>query len=426
MMEEQKHNLESLFEKQLNASPPSFDPAYWEQAQATIERLEQGKKRKRRGGLLFSLIALLCIGAGTTYMFWPSAQANEQHTQSLTSSSVMPPTAPAQDNLDVMHDDDASDEDSDSFSQPIQADNNADIISNIPSLTSKSSQQPIPTPQNIASQQIKSSDSFLDKTVIDITIPVLPSQQSDVTSNRTSTKRKAYETLVQSSIVEEVSLWGNLDLQANTLSVNPVRHSHWHLYAEAGATANPGFLPAGERSLHIAPYYQIGASRRFGRKFQVGLGLGYTTLSGISRTASREEVSLTFIRNTRTEVLHHNQSQWLTLPLTWEYSLVPGLNIVGGARLSYLLQTQGILETIEENDFGQKISSQAPVRQYMDGLSRLNYQLEAGLAFRPGARWEIRGMAIRGLRSITSGDVLNGGGNDKTLQLQVGVRWYLR
>ena len=368
-------------------------------------RLE-AKKKRRRWVILFALAGLLCVGAGT-YMMWPSTENAALPIEKPIAAQAIP--TPTEDIVSIKTNE------SDSAHFAIEPASNVQPAR-------PSNYSPKTSNRNL-NKKTKTQASLTQKAE-------LPQKNESILSLNKQTLKKATvkKGLAELHYLNQLpadGLWGKKDINRGLQVPLDFRNHYWHFYAETGATANLDFASPGERSWQYASYFEVGVSRNVSRNLRLGIGIGYMSFAGIRRTASREELSYNFVASQRTEILHHDQSQWLSLPVSLEYRLMKGVGIIGGARISYLTQTQGILETIEQNAFGLKSSSQAPVNQYMDGLRRMNYQLQVGLSFRPSARLELRGMLIRGVRSVTDAAVLNGGGNDKSSHVQLGLRWYV-
>ncbi|MFK7970030.1 MAG: hypothetical protein AB8F95_06660, partial [Bacteroidia bacterium] len=294
-------------------------------------------------------------------------------------------------------------------------------------------------PQTKPSRNLSASTSITNYnktqyTTQDVVASIKDNEQTNIGEQKTKydesqispQSSNAIASLARIQLLEASSLIETDEVPAEAFDFSMRFTPYWSLYGESGITANPDFAGAGEKTWHYAPYIEVGATRSLSRRLRLGLGFAYSSFTGLNRTASRTERSFGFIGNTKTEILHHDQSQWLSVPVTLEYALLPGIRLTGGGRVSYLTQTHGLLETLEEDDLGIKSTNVMSVNQYMDGLRRFNYQLEAGMAVRLTPRWEIRASAIQGIRSVTSAEVLEGGGNDRTMQLRLGIRWILK
>ncbi|MEZ4687961.1 MAG: porin family protein [Bacteroidia bacterium] len=394
-MEQEKHNLESLFRKQLDASPPAFDPSYWTRAQEQIEQLEKERKRRRYAFVWLLSLGLLCLLAGGYWLFSPKETTQ---TEAITGKSLLNENVNENENQQASPAGSITDE----AVQP-ESSNGRNLAADRVVVFDKTTYQPTANTglqnKTLSIDQEKNTQSAFEKNQVDI----------DEIDYR-------FFMLKASGLAPE----------SRSLEILPLRTKGSHFYAEAGLSVNPSFAAAGERTWHVAPYYELGINRLLGRKFAIETGLGYASISGINRSLQREDVSYSFIGSRSRQTLTHQQSQWLYLPLRLEYRAIPSVKLNLGMRLGYLVQTRAMLETLDEDDLGASSSSGESVRQYMDGLRRLNYQLEAGLSFSPGARWELRARAVQGLNSITQGDILTGGGRDRSLSLQLGVRYYLR
>ena len=396
-MEQEKHNLESLFRKQLDASPPAFDPSYWNRAQEQIEQLEKERKRRRYAFVLLLSLGLLCLVAGGYWLFAPGQ--TEQETTVLEKP--------------VWNENENVNKNENQQANPAG------------SITDDAAQPASSNGRNLAADRVIAFDKTIEQPTANTSLQN-ETQTFDQKENTESVfEKKQFDIDEIDYTFFKLKAEGRSP-QMKPYAISPLGIKGTHFYAESGLSANPTFTGAGERIWHLAPYFEFGLNRILSRKFALETGLGYSAISGINRSLQREDLSYSFIGSRSTQTLTHQQSRWLYLPLRLEYRAIPSVKLNMGMRLGYLVQTSGMLENLQEDDLGNSSKSGESVRQYMDGLSRLNYQLEAGLSFSPGTRWEIRARAIQGLNSITRGDMLSGGGQDRSLRLQLGIRYLLR
>lgn len=416
-MEQEKHNLESLFRTQLDASPPAFDPSYWERAQKDIERMEKKRKRRRWGIALLFALGLLCLSAaGYWLLSYPKQTASSTHAGVSLSEEKSTERTQSREYEEVVKQTEAQSIAEASRDDKLDSKKESNPASQRLYETTKTSNK-----GRVLSAEIVTS--FDNKKGEQPTATTLA--QASITDDPTTFAKKTFDIQGLNPLngayfnVED-------DVQTSALTIKPFFWASNHFYSEFGIGTNPSFASLGEQSWHYAPYVEFGIQRALSRRIGIETGLGYSTIAGINRSLERQDLSYSFVGSRRDQTLTHQQSQWLSLPLRLDYQLLPAMQLKLGVRLSYLVQTQGILETIEEDDLGTKIESDESVRQYMDGLRRLNYQLEAGISYRLGTRWELQTRAVQGLRSVTRSDILQGGGADRSLQLQLGIRWYLR
>jgi hypothetical protein len=183
-------------------------------------------------------------------------------------------------------------------------------------------------------------------------------------------------------------------------------------------------IEAGGSNYINTPYLGLQYQYQLNQKWQLNAGLGYSYVNanGLEKQYSKEQYS--FGLTTETTTINTDRLHYIELPVLARYKAFNNISIVGGANVSYLLNTNSTIDRTRSTTLGGKqVPSQTKESLYKKGLSPFDIQLQLGIEYKINNNLHIGLLANSGLFDVSRNNYYNTSVFNRNSRLQLYIKY---
>ncbi len=247
-------------------------------------------------------------------------------------------------------------------------------------------------------------NTVVGETVISVDKPETPSKEIVSNSNNTTDENKKEEEQNNTKPPKQI-------LVKNSFSV-------------LAGTNYSKLIEAGGNNYINTPYFGLQYQYQLNQKWQFNTGLGYSYVSANGLEKQYEKEQYSFGLTTETTTINTSRLHYIELPVLARYKAFNNLSVVGGANISYLLNTNSTIDRTRFTTLGGKqVPTQTKESQYKKGISPFDVQLQLGVEYKINNNLHIGLLANSGLLDVSRNNYYNTTVFNRNSRLQLYIKY---
>ncbi|MEO0468144.1 MAG: hypothetical protein AAF206_00885 [Bacteroidota bacterium] len=429
--------MEEWMKEKLAETPVTYDPAYWEDAAASMAEWERRRRRKwliwlGLGGFL--LLALSLTGS----QFWFSSDRMNP-ARGMGEALAIPITA-SPESLFIPQPNTTDGKETSASHEPLalttsvarnQSRANIDPTTTMPRAVVNAASLPsFPTRAILEDQPSLPSSKPAEMSIV----TTLDKEQTILLAGGASS---AAETSVEqtrsfASLRRISSFAGDAQsLHATPASLDATRlpfGKRFQIWLSAGNTRTM-INQQGAETVSAAALQPTGGiliGYRLSPRLLLESGVQYRQSDGFGESALFSARRFDFVARDFEVQWQPNRLYQMDMPIRLQLALAPRHAVLAGVNLSYLLSTKGSWTTTETNPFGPSTTNTENVSGYVYGLSRLDPQLSLGYRLRLAEKVSLALHWQWGLMDRTDDTIFQAGINNRQRYGSISVNYRIK
>ncbi len=174
-----------------------------------------------------------------------------------------------------------------------------------------------------------------------------------------------------------------------------------------------------KNSLHLSPIVGLEYKQPLSIRFAAGIGVWYSLQGGYQLKDTVFHERYFFDRIVSQRSIHIRKKHKLYFPATLYYSVAKNHTVFGSLQLSYLVNTIGDYNEVNETTTGNTEIQKNNVKGYMDGIKSTNLAVSIGYQYRISRRFDVSGRISRDLTVPYVKEYFYGINTDPSLSYQI-------